>query len=115
MVLLSASSAPKAQALKPTPLVESKTASAVFSLWRDKIPVMATKKIPYINRFNGNIVVVSKQHAKKLNEDWSEVKFIKNKQGERVMRMELHGATVDVSEVEQPIKGKHINGNRSAK
>ena len=62
---------------------------------------MATKKIPYVNRFTGNVVVVSRQHAKKLSEDWSEIKFVKNEQGKPVMRMEFEGATVDISENEE--------------
>jgi hypothetical protein len=65
---------------------------------------MATKKIPYINRFTGDVVVVSKQHGKKLSEDWSKIQFIKNEQGKQVMRLQLEGATVDVAENEQPIE-----------
>lgn len=46
--------------------------------------------------------MVSKQHGKKLNEDWSKIQFIKNEQGKQVMRLQLEGATVDVAENEQP-------------
>lgn len=63
---------------------------------------MAAKKIPYLHRFTGDIKIVTKQGAKKLSEDWSEVKFVKNQEGKRVMRLELNGATVDVSENETP-------------
>lgn len=65
---------------------------------------MATKKIPYVNRFTGDVLVVSKQHGKKLGEDWSRVQFVKNEQGKQVMRIQLEGATVDVAENEQPIE-----------
>jgi hypothetical protein len=61
---------------------------------------MATKKTPYINRFTGNVVVVSKQHAKKLSEDYSEVEFVRNDKGKRVMRLQLENAVVDISENE---------------
>jgi hypothetical protein len=59
---------------------------------------MAARKIPYVNKFNGNVLVVTKQEAKKLNEDWERVEFTVNQEGERVMRIHLNGATVDVSE-----------------
>ena len=62
---------------------------------------MATKRIPYLNKFSGQVVVVTKQHAKKLNEDWSEIRFVTNEAGNPVMRLELAGATVDVSENDQ--------------
>ncbi len=62
---------------------------------------MATKRIPYLNKFSGQVVVVTKQHAKKLNEDWSEIRFVTNEAGNPVMRLELSGATVDVSENDQ--------------
>ncbi len=65
---------------------------------------MATKKIPYVNRHTGAVLVVSKQHGKKLNEDWSRVEFIKNEEGKQVMRIQLEGATVDVAENEQPVE-----------
>lgn len=62
---------------------------------------MATKKIPYLNQFTGEVVVVSKQHGKKLNEDWQKIEFTTNEKGVRVMRMQFNGATVDVSENEE--------------
>lgn len=62
---------------------------------------MATKKIPYVQRFTGEVKIVTRAGAKKLNEDWSEVKFLNNEHGKPVMRLELNGATVDVSENEE--------------
>ena len=74
--------------------------------------LMATKKYPYENRFTGEVLVVSKQHGKKLNEDWSRVEFVKNEQGKQVMRIQLEGATVDVAENEEPIEVAP-DGNRN--
>lgn len=62
---------------------------------------MAKKKIPYVNRFTGDVKIVTKQSAKHLNEDYSPIKFVKNQEGIPVMRLELNGATVDVSENEE--------------
>lgn len=59
---------------------------------------MAVKKRAYVQRFTGEVAILSKQQAKKLNEDWSRVEFVENEQGVRVMRIQLAGATVDVSE-----------------
>jgi len=59
---------------------------------------MAARKRPYLNQFTGDVVVVTKQHAKKLSEDWQPIEFINNEKGERVMRMQFNGAVVDVSE-----------------
>jgi hypothetical protein len=73
---------------------------------------MAKKLIPYINRFNGDVKIVSKQSAKKLSEDYSKVQFTENEQGKRVMRFELEGATVDVLENEQPAELEASDGNR---
>jgi hypothetical protein len=61
---------------------------------------MATKKIPYVNRFTGDVKIVTRGGAKKLSEDWSRVEFTKNEAGVDVMRIQLEGATVDVSENE---------------
>jgi hypothetical protein len=61
---------------------------------------MAAKKIPYINRFNGEIVIATRQSAKRLNEDWEKIEFTENDQGKRVARLHLNGATVDISENE---------------
>ncbi len=59
---------------------------------------MPAKKLAYINKFTGDIRVVTKQSAKKLTEDYTEAEFTKNKEGEDVMRLHMHGATVDISE-----------------
>lgn len=74
---------------------------------------MPARKIPYLNKFNGNVLVVTKQEAKKLNEDWEKIEFTTNEEGKRVMRLHLNGATVDVSENED--EGAVINGIGSTK
>lgn len=75
---------------------------------------MAKKKIVYVNRFTGDVQIVTKQSAKQLSEDYSEVRFIKNQEGKSVMRFELEGATVDVSEKNEAQEGK-VDGVRSPK
>lgn len=70
------------------------------------------KLIPYVNRFTGDIQVVTKSQAKKLSEDYSEVEFTTNEDGVRVMRLQLNGATVDVSEAKQEVE--ITDGNRDA-
>lgn len=74
---------------------------------------MAVKKIPYLNKYTGEVLIGTKSSAKKLNEDWSKVEFVKNDKGEKVMRLHLDGATVDVSENKQPLEleGNHGNAN----
>lgn len=59
---------------------------------------MAKKRILYFNQTTGDVVYVSKQHAKKLPEDWKQIEFGKNEQGEPRMRFKFNGATVDVLE-----------------
>lgn len=73
---------------------------------------MATKKLAYVNRFTGDIQIVTRGSAKKLSEDYSRVEFVKNEDGKPVMRFELEGATVDVSENEQ---AEALDGNGNTK
>jgi hypothetical protein len=74
---------------------------------------MATKKTPYINKFTGDMIVVSKQRAKRLSEDWMQPKLTTNEKGETVYRFEISStvkgpdgkihagtAVVDLSETE---------------
>lgn len=42
----------------------------------------------------------TKKQAKQLGDEWSQIKFVKNTEGKRVMRLELEHATVDVLEQE---------------
>ena len=75
---------------------------------------MAKKQMVYVNRFNGDVKVVTKQSAKKLSEDYSKAEFVKNEQGTQVMRIHLEGVTVDIAENEQPAEVV-TDGKRSAK
>lgn len=52
----------------------------------------------YINRFTGDVKYLRKSEAKKLSEDWSRTEQIVNEHGERGMRIQLNGATVDILE-----------------
>lgn len=72
------------------------------------------KVYPYINKFSGDIqIMTKKQAATELNEDWARPKVVKNNKGESVYRFELSApftdrdgkqqmgiATVDIKETE---------------
>lgn len=52
--------------------------------------LMTKKKLyPYINRFNGEIQIMTKSQGKELSEDWAVAKVVKNQQGEKVFRFHL--------------------------
>lgn len=75
---------------------------------------MSKKVYPFINKFTGDIQIMTKDQAKaELSEDWATPKVVKNNKGETVYRFELaapfkdrHGkdqmgiATVDIKETE---------------
>lgn len=53
----------------------------------------------------GNIMRLTEKQAQKLNDEWSQVKFVKNEKGERVMRFTFDTpdgtvATVDVQAID---------------
>jgi len=75
---------------------------------------MTKKQLVFVNRFNGDVKIVSKQSAKKLSEDYSKAEFVKNEKGTQVMRIHLEGATVDIAENEQP-KEVLVDGKRNTK
>ncbi len=52
------------------------------------------------NRFSGEVVPATIAEGEKLGEDWSRIKPVTNDKGQRVLRMQLEGATVDISERE---------------
>lgn len=73
---------------------------------------MNKKLYPFINKFNGEVKVLSKKEGAKLSEDWDMGKLTKNEKGEKVFRFQIatpvlgkdgkmHAgiATVDISEV----------------
>lgn len=74
------------------------------------------KHLPYLNRFTGEIQIVTKEQAKELSEDWSAPKIVKNEQGKKVMRFQIENggviATVDLQENDQPVEVAP-DGNRN--
>jgi hypothetical protein len=72
---------------------------------------MATKKVAYVNRFTGEVKITTRGGGKHLNEDWGKVQFVKNQEGEPVMRIELEGATADISAVETQEVEPDVVGN----
>lgn len=72
---------------------------------------MPATKLVYVNKFTGDIKVVTKQSAKQLSEDWAKARMATNREGKKVFRFELSApvkakdgkrvmgtAVVDVSE-----------------
>ena len=90
---------------------------------------MTKKKVyPYINRFSGEIQIMTKSQGKELNEDWAKAKVVKNQQGEKVFRFHLSApvtgkdgkvhmgtAIVDLTEQEVPEELEAANGERDTK
>lgn len=77
---------------------------------------MAKKIFAFINKFTGDIKMLTKSEGKKLNEDWAMGKMATNEQGEKVYRFHIatpvvdkngktHAgvAVVDISEVETEV------------
>lgn len=57
-----------------------------------------TKNVyPYINKFTGDLKMLSKRDGSKLNEDWARAKLAKNEKGERVFRFHIATPVVDNS------------------
>lgn len=86
------------------------------------------KHLPYINRFTGDIKVMTKSQGKHLSEDWARAKMVTNKEGKRVFRFKLSApvegrdgkmhmgtAIVDLTETEQPVEGEVVNGKSNTK
>lgn len=81
---------------------------------------------PFINRFTGDIEIMTKRQGSKLNEDWARAKVVKNQQGEKVFRFHLSApvtgrdgkvhmgtAVVDLTEQEMPAEElEAANGKR---
>lgn len=72
-----------------------------------------TKVYPYLNKFTGDVQIMTKAQGKDLSEDWAIPKVVKNNKGETVYRFELVAevkdrdgkvqsgiATVDIKETE---------------
>lgn len=82
------------------------------------------KLLPFVNRYNGDVRIMTRQEGKGLNEDWARAKIATNSEGKKVFRFELTStvkgrdgkmhtgtAVVDISEVEQPVEGETVDGN----
>lgn len=80
--------------------------------------------MPFVNKFNGEVKVMTKSQGKHLSEDWARAKVVKNDEGVSVFRFHLAApvkgddgkihagvATVDISEVE----GTDTDGNQDSK
>ena len=74
---------------------------------------MAARKITYVHKETGELKVLTRQSAKKLDDKWSKVEFLKNEDGVQVMRLKLEHATVDVSE--NQLKGEIVDGDPGSK
>lgn len=85
------------------------------------------KLLPFINRFTGDIKVMSRKDGKNLSEDWAGAKMATNQNGEKVFRFELDAtvtgkdgkthkgtAIVDLTEIEQPVELEATDGKRNA-
>lgn len=81
------------------------------------------KLLPYINRFSGDIKVMTKKDGKNLSEDWARAKMVTNQEGKRVFRFKLDAsvegrdgkthmgtAIVDLTENEMPVELEGIDG-----
>lgn len=64
----------------------------------------------------GNIMRLTKKQAQQLNNEWSEVQFVENEKGERVMRFtfEQDGVTATVDVMPNGEKKVVVNGEPSA-
>lgn len=90
--------------------------------------MLMTKAIlyPFINRFTGDVQVLSKKDGKQLNEDWEHAKVVKNDKGEKVFRFKISApltgrdgkvhmgtAIVDLTEADvDPAELEAVNGER---
>lgn len=87
-----------------------------------------SKLYPFINKFTGEVQVMSKAQGKELSEDWKIAKVVKNKDGKKVFRFELQApvqgkdgkmhvgtAIIDLTETEVPAEElEAIDGKRNA-
>lgn len=70
---------------------------------------MTKKKDLYFHQPTGQIMEVTKANAKKLNDDWKKMQFVKNDKGQDVMRFtftDSRGVTATVDVRENELEGK---------
>lgn len=62
----------------------------------------------YVHKSTGAVMQATKKQSKQLGDGWDKIKFVTNEKGERVMRFNVDGATVDVQEADMPAVPKEI-------
>jgi hypothetical protein len=85
---------------------------------------MAKKLYPFVNKYSGEVKILTKSSGKKLSEDWARAKMAVNDKGEDVFRFKIatsfvdkNGKTqtgtaiVDISEVEAAEVAEDGNGS----
>ena len=65
------------------------------------------KLYAFNNKFSGDVLHLTKKQGAQLNEDWAQIVPAINDKGERVLRMQLNGAVVDLQEG-APVASKEI-------
>lgn len=81
---------------------------------------------PYINRFTGEIKIMTKIQGRELNEDWAVAKMVTNQEGKKVFRFHLSApvtgrdgkvhmgtAVVDLTESNEPAELEVEHGKRN--
>lgn len=81
---------------------------------------------PYINRFTGEIKIMTKIQGRELNEDWVVAKMVTNQEGKKVFRFHLSApvtgrdgkvhmgtAVVDLTESNEPAELEVEHGKRN--
>ena len=67
---------------------------------------MTKAKIYLFNNIHtGDVLALTKAQGRELSEDWARIKPVINDKGQRVLRMQLNGATVDLAEKDVPKNG----------
>lgn len=84
--------------------------------------------VPFVNRFSGDIKVMTRKAGKSLNEDWARAKMVTNQEGKRVFRFKLDAsvqgrdgkthmgtAIVDLTPNDMPVELEAVNGESDTK
>lgn len=64
---------------------------------------MKAKLYAFNNMDTGDVVYLTKKQGRGLNEDWARIRAVVNEKGERVLRMQLRNAVVDMQEGAPPV------------
>lgn len=79
---------------------------------------MSKKLIPYVNRYTGDVKIVTKSQAKSLSEDYDKVEFTTNDEGKRVMRIRIvdaNGVTATADVMENGEREVSVDGDGKSK